>query len=1222
MPRILITTNHLERLQGSEIVTLEIVQFFLDNGWDVDVFTHLIGGEMEQLFVQLQKQDNLLLTNDDNYPFESNYDIIWIQHQVMNSWIRKRIFEKGIYTRFIFNHMSSFADMELPINGVPENEMACYIFSVSHECTDVLKKKGIEPAKISLFDNPVPDQYITDTINVSLELKKILFISNHRPSELDDAAKLLESAGVECIFIGGNDKIIRVTPEFISGYDLVVTIGKSVQYALVSGVPVYIYDLYGGDGYLNSVNFESSHFHNFSGRATKKKRSAEIIYSEIIDNYSTAKIFALDNRRAFIQRWKLSGKLSEIISLKNDAKFFQFDEIAYREIDLHNKKLRKIVEPAWTYSKWFASIQDSEKRLDAVEYILNTNDAMVSIDVVIYQEDSNSDFNLTLSSIEAQKYQASNIWLLSGETGAQQRLNIVKGAENSSLVGHFSDIISVLSSSIVLFIHAGDMMLHHTLLAIAEAKALAPETKAYYFDEEVFSDKGKTYPILKPDLNIDLLRSYPYVGKMVAFDSRSLIDVGSTLNSSGEFFSISALFKLIEKQGLSSVLHLTKIGFSTTVSSLSWLTDKNVLEYAGVVKSHLNALGISSVVEEVVVNGSHTLNVKYEAGTVFSISVIIIANNDVKTLSGCIEKLFSETKGIHFELLIIDFDELLSDTKKYLSHLGDLDLPQIKILRWQGGYNWPAMNNMAANESQGEVLVFLKPDILIVDPDWLKTLASYFSRSEVGLVGPKVIDKDARVIGAGLVLGLNGNVGRIFEGENTASAGYLNRLQVSNNMSALTHECLMIRKDVFRSVSGFNSDDFSDGYSEVDLALRLTLNGYYHVFVPSVRIVCLNINSQNTRTSDSDLQERFYMRWLPSLNSDPAYNRNLSRHSPGFELSPYLGSVHQNLPGKPLPVIIANNVDRQGCGYYRVLHPFNALANELHIDGGTSDVLLTLPDYYEFQPDTILIQPGTRRGLSLYIERIRKFSTANIILDYDDYAPNIPVRSAVRRFIKQDIIKDIRKDCNLADRIIVSTVPLAEEFFRFSDSIFVAHNGLPREIWGNLKPRRRIGSKLRVGWAGGATHTGDLSILRPLMKMFENQVQWVFMGMKPDEVDCEFHQGVPIQVYPEKLASLDLDLALVPLEINQFNVCKSNLRLLELGACGVPIICTDIEPFRCGLPVTLVNNDFSSWVNAIKEHIHDPDMLARLGDELRNAILSSWILEGELLETWKKAWVM
>lgn len=1223
MPRILITTNHLEKLQGSEIVTLEAVQFFLEQGWDVDVFTHLIGGDLEQLFLQLAHQERLFLTNDDNHPFDGTYDIIWLQHTVMNSWLRRKILETGISTRFIFNHMSSFVDMELPVPGVPENEMAYRILAVSNECRDALQEQGIALNKISLFDNPVPDTLITaDAPVLSMELKKALFVSNHRPAELNEAINLLRDKGITCDLIGQAEKQMRVTPALIGQYDVVVTIGKTVQYSLIAGVPVYIYDLYGGDGYLTEDNLEKSHYHNFSGRACKEKRSGEVICNELISGHAEAKNFVASRRNEFIQRWSLKNKIYELLDFKDESTFFQFSERAFREVDLHNKKLRKQVEPTWSYSKWSSSVRDSEKRLEAVEFILKENDALISIDIIIYHSDEMADIDATLQSIETQQYKAQKIWLLRSDSAGKQYFDVIEGGKCNRFDATLSDVIYAISSHVVLFVHAGDLLCSHALLDIAEAKALRPHAKAYYFDEEVFDVEGKTRPILKPDINIDLLRSYPYVGKMLGFNTEVLITAIQDAQKHGDFFAVSLLFKLIEQQGLSVIDHLSKICFCTNTSSLTWLSNKNISNYEKLVGRHLENLNINSHIEKISINNNVLLDVRYASLNGINASIIIIVNNDVKALSGCIEKILELTQKITFEVLLVKHAGLNSDVKNYLHNLSGLGISNIKVLDWQGDYCWPGMNNMAVQESHGDIVAFLNPDILIIETDWLYVLAGYLSRSEVGLVGPKIISQTAEVLGAGMVLGMNGNAGRIFEGESTAAAGYLNRLQVASNMSALTHECLLIRRDVFVAASGFNADIFASGFSEVDLALRLTQHGYCHVLVPTVRVVCLKVALTIDRDSDASLQERLYEQWLPSLHSDPAYNRNLSRHSPGFELTPYLATVKKSLPGRPLPFVIANNIDRNGCGYYRVLHPFNALAGEFYIEGGTNDTLVKIPDLCEFKPDTVLIQPGASRGLSPYIERIKKFTDAKIILDYDDYTPNIPVRSAVRRYIKQDIIKDIRKDCQLADRVVVSTPALAEEFFRFTNSIVVAPNGLPREVWGNLSSRRQIGKKLRVGWAGGATHAGDLSILKPLMKLFENEVQWVFMGMQPEGINCEFHKGVPIEVYPEKLASLDLDLALVPLEINQFNICKSNLRLLELGACGVPIICTDIEPYRCGLSVTLVKNDFSEWVKAIKDHIHNRDTLTLLGDRLREEISENWMLEGDLLKVWGSAWVM
>lgn len=129
------------------------------------------------------------------------------------------------------------------------------------------------------------------------------------------------------------------------------------------------------------------------------------------------------------------------------------------------------------------------------------------------------------------------------------------------------------------------------------------------------------------------------------------------------------------------------------------------------------------------------------------------------------------------------------------------------------------------------------------------------------------------------------------------------------------------------------------------------------------------------------------------------------------------------------------------------------------------------------------------------------------------------------------------------------------------------------------------------------------------------------MGMKPAQVSCEFHSGVPFDWYPQKLASLSLDLALVPLEINLFNECKSNLRLLELGACGIPVICSDIEPYRGSLPVTRVKNHFRHWMKAIHEHLSDPQLLAARGDALQQAVRRDWLLTPQSLTEWQQAWL-
>src|SRR5690606_25014450 len=147
--------------------------------------------------------------------------------------------------------------------------------------------------------------------------------------------------------------------------------------------------------------------------------------------------------------------------------------------------------------------------------------------------------------------------------------------------------------------------------------------------------------------------------------------------------------------------------------------------------------------------------------------------------------------------------------------------------------------------------------------------------------------------------------------------------------------------------------------------------------------------------------------------------------------------------------------------------------------------------------------------------------------------------------------------------------------------IRIVQNRLPVEWWSNLHSERRVGRKPRVGWAGGSSHTGDLELIFDVVRELANEVEWVFFGMCPDLLRPyvhAFHPGISIERYSERLARLKLGLALAPLEMNLFNECKSNLRILEYGACGYPVICTDIDPYRCGMPVTLVKNRTEDWL--------------------------------------------
>jgi hypothetical protein len=185
-----------------------------------------------------------------------------------------------------------------------------------------------------------------------------------------------------------------------------------------------------------------------------------------------------------------------------------------------------------------------------------------------------------------------------------------------------------------------------------------------------------------------------------------------------------------------------------------------------------------------------------------------------------------------------------------------------------------------------------------------------------------------------------------------------------------------------------------------------------------------------------------------------------------------------------------------------------------------------------------------------------------------------------------------------------------------SDDIRVVPNYLDARLWQGLYSRRGAGSRPRVGWAGAQQHLGDLELLRQVVEETASIVDWVFFGMCPDFLlpyVKEVHPAVTFEHYPQALAALNLDLAVAPLEHNRFNEAKSNLRLLEYGVLGWPVIASDIEPYR-GAPVCRVPNQPRAWVNAIRERLANREAAWREGDALKKWVQDNWILQDHLSE--------
>lgn len=644
---------------------------------------------------------------------------------------------------------------------------------------------------------------------------------------------------------------------------------------------------------------------------------------------------------------------------------------------------------------------------------------------------------------------------------------------------------------------------------------------------------------------------------------------------------------------------------------------------AGLVGAHLHRIGVEHRI------GHDELPLLNHIDYLFPqrplVSIIIQAGDSLAALQRCTESLIEKTAYSHYEILIVDSGSRDPAMAAWLEAMAQLGADMLRVLPFAGSGTEAAVRNYAAQQARGEYLLLLSANALICSGDWLDELLNHARRPEVGVVGARLLGLDGSIVHAGLVLGLAGAASSPFSGEAASARGYMQRLQVPQSWSAVSGDCLLVRKEVFDSVGRLDEVNYPQGLSDVDLCLRINRDGYLVVWTPYASLVLTPAETTPEPAALEAQEDTFYRNWMPQVARDPAYNPALSLGYSSFSLEVGLRDNWNPFSTRALPLVLGLPVNNMAVGHYRVIAPLTALEEEGRLIGRVAHESPANVEIERLAPDSIILQCRYSDGAVSDIQRMKKYSSALRVFELDDYVVSAPKKNSHARNIPLNTEAMLRQGIALCDRVVVTTQPLADALAGMHSDIRIVPNMLPVDPWGSLTSRRGTSSKPRVGWGGGTSHTGDLEVIADVVRELANEVEWVFFGMCPDELRPyvhEFHALISLQAYPYRLASLNLDLALAPLEFHIFNDCKSNLRLLEYGACGYPVICTDTEAYRGYLPCTkVVSNSTQEWIEAIRMHLADPAASYRMGDALREEVLRDYMLQGNNLNLWMKGWL-
>lgn len=856
---------------------------------------------------------------------------------------------------------------------------------------------------------------------------------------------------------------------------------------------------------------------------------------------------------------------------------------------------------------------------------LAENSAATQVAVVISASDENaSRLALTLGSLT--QYNGGILQFIPIVVGVTDGIPAgVMGIEASEegRLSAINQLILQCDADWFIFVEAGDSFLPAGLIALSTTLPQADSVLALYADEFFYLGDHPTGVAFRPDFNLDLLLSSPKTMAQHWLFRRELLLAaeGFDLNfaQSAEF---DLIVKMVESQGLNVAGHLAEPLLTTHLKKREMVKD------AAIIERHLQNRGYPQA--QIALDSYYNYRLRYQHATQPKVSIIILANWHLPSLIACVTTLLEKTRYLNYELLIVADGQVSSERDSWLASMAGVDPQRIRVLHYPQPWQHGAMANLGAEQAHGEYMMFMHCELAVTDGEWLDNLLNHAQRPEVAIVGGKQLSSDNKIRHAGYVLGMNGAAGEPFRGLDDNDGSYQGRLHLDQNYSAVSGDFMLVRREAFIALGGFDSNNLI--YDDVDFCLRAREQGYMTVWTPYARILRpaarQNPFPGETVHSSNKLkqleEDKLFNRWMPVIANDPAFNANLSLKSRHYDISSDSLIGWRPLQRENLPNFLVHHADTAGCGHYRMLGPLAAMQNEGLAEGKASMTLLSISENGQFAPDSLIIQRRYSSAFHNWIERTSKVHNVFKVFELDDYILNVPMKHHNRASFTKEITGQLRKSLGYFDRFVVSTPPLAEAMSTMHPEIVVLKNRLPLTPWGQLQSLRNQGRKPRVGWAGGSSHRGDLEMIADVVKEFADEVEWVFMGLCPPKLQPnvhEIHYGVDISLYPAALAALNLDLALAPVEDNIFNACKSNLRLLEYGACGIPVICSNVACYNDdNLPVTRVSNRFIDWRDAIRMHLADADASARMGAELRAAVHRDWMLTGDNLKSWVNAW--
>lgn len=474
-----------------------------------------------------------------------------------------------------------------------------------------------------------------------------------------------------------------------------------------------------------------------------------------------------------------------------------------------------------------------------------------------------------------------------------KRVKYKKLTENLGISGNSNKAIEMSSGDFFGLLDHDDLLhpsaLYETMKAICEHDA-----DYIYTDEASFEGSINNLVTVhyKPDYAIDNLRACAYVCHFSVF-SRKLLEKGGMFRSEFDGSQDHDLYLRLTRIS-DKVYHIPKLLYFWRCHPGSSSVDISTKLYAidagkNAVLSDIKASGMNAAVESAWVCPTF-YKIEYELSARPKVSIIIPNKDNKSVLDTCLMSIFDKSTYENYEIIVVENNSTEKETFDYYDEIKSR-YDKVKVVNWQEKrFNYSEINNFGIKYATGEHIIFLNNDIEIISPKWIEEMLMYSQRPDVGAVGAKLYYPDDTIQHAGVIMGLGADrlAGHIFHGLPRNDVGYMGRLWISQNMSAVTGACMMVRRDVLEK-AGMLSPCFASSFCDIDLCLKIRRAGYLIVWTPYAEAYHYESKTRGLHTTQEKAllfaQEIALFKdiWAKELAAgDPYYNINFSLDSSDY----------------------------------------------------------------------------------------------------------------------------------------------------------------------------------------------------------------------------------------------------------------------------------------------------------------------------------------------------